>query len=114
MKPLIIRIFKKLRAKSGEMLIEAIVSIMLLTIMLTTITAMIAVSNRMTSNSMIQARTLQDETFNLIALGTHPDFDGALLEFSSEKFDTDDFKIPLNIEFLYDNPGIIAFFPVGD
>ena len=48
----------------GEMLIEAIVSILLLAILLTTVTAMIMASRRMTARSMVDARTMQEETFN--------------------------------------------------
>jgi len=77
----------KLQSKKGETLIEAIISILLLTIMLTTITAMIGISQRMTANAMIRARNTQDRVINQIILKSDDLFDpGARIVFSDDFF----------------------------
>jgi len=69
MKSLILKINKQLRSTQGETLVEAIVSILLLAILLTTIAAMINTSMRMTSNSMQEARLVQQGALNPAFLG---------------------------------------------
>jgi competence protein ComGC len=64
--------------KKGEMLMEAIVSVMLLSILLVIITTMIQTSRNVTANSMGDAREFQQELFNLTILAyddDDPEFD---------------------------------------
>jgi len=55
---------KRLRSNRGETLVEAIVSILLLAILMTTVTLMIQTSLRLTANSMQDAERVQNDLFN--------------------------------------------------
>ena len=115
-----------LRSKKGETMMEAIVSIIILAILLTTITAMISTSRLITARSMQRAGEVQEDIFNKIAQGN--DLDS--LEVSTSRFDDDGvvvFTLPSkigteeirhNIRFFEDagdNTNIpvnlVAFFP---
>ena len=50
---------------------EAIVSIIILALLMTAITTMIMTSRRMTANSMIEARELQEETLNPVLIANY-------------------------------------------
>ena len=122
MKSLIHRISNKLRSKKGETLVEAIISILLLTILLSTITAMISTSRRMTARSMETAREMQNETFNPAA-SSNPDrfIPGGEISFSGE-IETSDALITIDIASTHNisifdddfNENIIAFSPELD
>jgi len=79
---LIIRIKKIFHSNKGETLMEAIVSIILLTILLTTITAMISISQRMTANAIRQANNTQARAFNAIILKDDDIFNDAIISFT--------------------------------
>ena len=97
---------------------EAIVSVLLLSILLVTITTMIQTSRNMTANSMQEASELQEEQLNLVSLASEDlDFDAGTISFfyvnapagvaidaehDIQILDTTDFDPPSNI---------VAFFP---
>jgi len=70
MKLLIGKVKKLLSNKSGEMLMEAIVSILLFSILLVTVTTMIETSRNVTTNSMQEATALQEGRLNFAALAS--------------------------------------------
>lgn len=69
------RLLRILRGRSGETLVEALVSLVVFTILITTVSTMIAVAMRITGNASLEAKKRQDEA-NLAILGTLPDPDG--------------------------------------
>ena len=75
MKSLMFKIKKRLRSNRGETLVEAIISILLLAILMTTVTLMIQTSLRLTANSMQDAERIQNETFNPAIFNNHGDDD---------------------------------------
>jgi len=116
MKSLTLRVKKTLLKTKGETLVEAIVSILILTIMLTTIAAMISVSIRMTANSMVEARAVQQGMLNPAFLGDLPagaditsvtisSFSaGITAEHDALVFDNDAFETTQNIVAFYPDP----------
>ena len=128
MKFLIGKIKRLLYYKKGETLMEAIVSVLLLSILLVTVTAMIQTSRNVTANSMQRAQEFQEELFNLTTFASdEDDFDHDLddvdMEIEEGKIT---FVLPGNFAFnlptgvyvidhniqVYDNNGIIvAFIP---
>jgi len=117
MKSLIRTLIKKLRYKNGETLVEAIVSILLLAILLTTVTAMISTSLRMTAKSMQDAVAMQEGLLNKAILGELPDpdlFPGALHKNGLFTIGSTE---PLifathDIDVLETTENIIAFYPI--
>ena len=122
MKLLTDNIKKILRTGKGEALMEAIVSIMLLSILLTTITTMIMTSRRITANTMIEARRVQEDILNDVFVGN--DIDGSPagfvdgeVTFWSGYFDTASNIITHQIIIFDDEgdpniiPDIVSFFP---
>jgi len=111
MKSLIIRIKKALRSKRGEMLMEAIVSIILLVILLTTITAMIATSRRLTANSMVEAREMQEETLIPVTNATHTGFEQDVTIEITAVDPSIDLEAEHTVSFFNNGQGLVAFFP---
>jgi len=109
MKSLKDSIKKVLRSNRGETLVEAIVSILLLAILMTTVTAMIQTSLRLTANSMRDAEELQSDTFNLAIAGTHPDFSPGVVAFETKSPAL--IKTQHDIDILEDTGDIVFFYP---
>jgi len=111
----IIRIFKQ---KRGETLVEAIVSILLLTILLTTITVMIQTSFRLTANAMREAEEMQELRFNPAFLNDFDEVDDLQLGKIVFSYINTDEGIEINSEhviFVYErNADIISFYPDND
>lgn len=98
---------KALRSKRGESLMEAVASMLILSILLTTIVSIIRFSLAMTGESLADAEKSQDE-FNELVLNKSDSSSEANLTFSSD--------YPINathsIDLHTDKDGnIIAFFP---
>ena len=121
MRSLVRRIKYSLSSRKGETLIEAIVSIVILAILLSTITLMISTSRRLTANSMIEAREMQEDVLNPVYLGDYTGtpvavtISGTLV---SPTTGLDTGVIVINnvthsvIRYIdADNPDIIAFYP---
>jgi len=68
MKLLTTKVNETLKNRRGETLVEAIISILLLAILLTTITTMINTSRTMTANAMREAELVQQGAFNPVFL----------------------------------------------
>ena len=113
MKSLILRIKKVLRTNKGETLMEAIVSILLLAILLTTITAMIRSSLNMTANIMQEAQRVQEELINPAFLAT---IDPANLDADEVSFTFTASSIVMTAShdvLVFDNTdNISAFYPI--
>jgi len=75
------KVKKRLHSKSGETLVEAIISILLLAILLGTVTAMIHVSLNLTARALEEATELQNDTFNPAIFGTHDDYEQGEITF---------------------------------
>jgi len=114
MRSLIIKIKKKLRQKRGETLIEAIISILLLAILLTTVTAMIQTSLRMTSNSMREADDLQKNTYNPAILNTLPDLSSGTIILKSQSTTVVDTQHDIFVFEDEDINDILSFYPDTD
>jgi len=117
MKSLIQSIKKTLCKKRGETLVEAIISILLLAILMTTVTVMIQTSLRLTANSMTEAEGIQNLTFNPAILDTFPDLPEGIITF--EKLNTGlsliqdiiDIEADHNIRIYEDIGHILSFYP---
>jgi Tfp pilus assembly protein PilV len=107
--------------KKGETLMEAIVSILLLSILLVVVTTMIQTSRNVTANSMQRARELQEEQLNLVASNSNEIedddlvdrflfFTGTVITVPSAPVSPPLFTASHGI-CLYDNDNIVAFFP---
>jgi competence protein ComGC len=109
MKLLVGKLIKILNKKRGELLMEAIISVMLLSILLVIVATMIQTSRNMTANSMRDASALQEGELNLLALGT----DTRIESGSVISFEIQDLDIYSEHEIrLFEENGInIAFFP---
>ena len=123
---------KILNTGKGEALMEAIVSVMLLSILLTTVTTMIMTSRRITANTMVEARRVQEDILNDVFVGDaitsstpgfNPGFDVVTdgITFWSPHFDTENGTnmISFDIRIFDDDndpnipPDIVSFFPVA-
>jgi len=126
MKSLILKENNKLRSEKGETLIEAIVSILILAILLTTIVAMIGTSRRITANTMIEARGTQDGVMNPVTLASPDLYVSEVLTLRSDLIVTDVYPVnelshPVNVfdSDLVDDDlenaawNIVAFHPVS-
>ena len=90
---------------------EAIVSILLLTILLTTITVMIQTSFRLTANAMREAEMMQEEIFNPATLDTHTIFSSGIITFTFTNNDIEASKHDIHIYRDNYNADIISFYP---
>ena len=111
MKLLMSMIKKRLCSKRGETLVEAIISILLLTILMTTVTAMIQTSLRMTVRSMDDARHLQESVFNQAVYGEFTESSQGILLLSINDLGID---IQHDIIINDDIEPLISFFPTTD
>ena len=116
MKSLIYKINKTLCSHNGEMLIEAIISIMLLTILLTVVTTMISTSLRMTSNSMVDAKAVQEEMLNLAFSAQNTGTSGTITIEAVDlpSYITVDINATHFVSIFENTENIIAFFPDPD
>ena len=89
---------------------EAIISILLLAILMTTVTLMIQTSLRMTANSMREAEEIQNLTFNPAILDTHPDLPAGIIIFEMRN-DYIDVEAQHDIRIYEDIEHIISFYP---
>jgi len=103
--PAITKTKKILRSKSGFTIMEAIVSLLILSILLTTIVTIIRFSTSMTAKSIASADAAQDR-FNTLIL---EDYIGGV---ETITFTSDDADIEASHEVdLYNADGIVAFTP---
>ena len=111
MKSLIGKIKRILHKQTGEILMEAIVSVLLLAILLVTITTMIQTSRNITANSMQEARQFQEEVLNPAVLAS----DEQDLVTGNIAFTFTPSTTPLTLEhkiiILENNGNIVAFYP---
>jgi len=107
---------KRLRSKRGETLVEAIVSILLLAILMTTVTVMIQTSLRLTANSMREAEIMQELTFNpAFRDAIEQDLETGKLFFFYTEEDADWHIDALHeIRIYEDNYELISFYPPDD
>ena len=109
MRSLIFGINNALRSKKGETLVEAIVSILLLTILLGTITAMIHTSLRLTANTMQEADGMQNDVFNPAIFDTQPNLSPGSLSFGTLSTTLIDTQHDI---YIFDNTGdMVSFYP---
>jgi Tfp pilus assembly protein PilV len=103
--------------KKGETLMEAIVSVLLLSILLVTVTAMIQTSRNVTARSMQDAIALQEGRLNPVASASEnidpDDLDEVSITFTVPSMPLLFINATHNI-LLYDNDNIVAFFPDVD
>ena len=102
---------------------EAVISILLLVILLTTITAMIQTSRQTTARSMQIAETVQEVTFNDVFNTSHAGYEPGEVTFTSTAIiirKGDPINAVSHDAFIFDNPetadmntptNIIAFYP---
>ena len=88
---------------------EAIVSILLLTILLTTITVMIQTSFRLTANAMREAEDMQELTFNPAVFDTHPNLLSGTITFFFTESDIEGSNHEIHI--FIDTTDIVSFYP---
>jgi len=98
-----------LRSKRGFTIMEAIISLLLLAILLTTIVSIIRFSTSMTAASIINAETVQDR-FNALIL---EDFDGYTTGETTVTFSSTDIPdvTATHSIVLYEEDGVIVFTP---
>ena len=103
------KIQKILSCKRGETLIEGITSIFVFVVLIASISMMIMMSMRITSNATLAAEIMQEEAGEVLAGSTAggPEDNGDVV------FESDELaQITINVD-IYINGGFIAFQPVG-
>ena len=101
---------KTIQSRKGESLMEAIVSLLILSILMTTIVSVIRFSMVMTGISIREATLTQNDMNNLRLEDLGASLSPVRLTFTSE--DYSQIEAFHNIEFHAEN-NIVAFYPVG-
>lgn len=113
MRILIRGIKKILRSQKGELLVESLVSLAILSILLTTVTAMVQFSLRVTYNTTQNAMAQQEDILNPIIW---TDYDGSSPTVTAAKITFTETLVTDGIEAFHDvyfntDGGFIAFTP---
>jgi len=105
------KIKKAIRSKRGESLMEAIVSLLILGILMTTIVSVIRFSMVMTGNSIREATTTQNDMNDIRLENLGASSSLVLLTFTANGYNL--IEASHDINFHAEN-NIVAFYPVGN